>query len=101
MTRPAGHGDARSFDPDATVALPIAPGGSMNAPTVALPTRGGAGATTPPPARPPPPAAPAGDAGSVARNSAMMAVGSPVSRITGFLRTAVLAAAIGGKLVAD
>ncbi|WP_117214529.1 murein biosynthesis integral membrane protein MurJ [Allorhizocola rhizosphaerae] len=39
--------------------------------------------------------------GGAARNSAIMAAGSLVSRITGFLRTAVLAAALGGGLVAN
>ncbi|WP_203904236.1 murein biosynthesis integral membrane protein MurJ [Virgisporangium aliadipatigenens] len=38
---------------------------------------------------------------SVARNSAVMAVGSLVSRASGFLRTAAIAAAIGGAAVAD
>jgi putative peptidoglycan lipid II flippase len=38
---------------------------------------------------------------SLARNSAVMAAGSIVSRITGFLRTAVISAALGAKLVAD
>jgi putative peptidoglycan lipid II flippase len=41
------------------------------------------------------------DGASVARNSAMMAVLSIVSRATGLLRTAVLGAAIGAGLVAD
>jgi putative peptidoglycan lipid II flippase len=36
-----------------------------------------------------------------ARNSALMAIGSLVSRGTGFLRTAVMAAALGGFLVGD
>lgn len=38
---------------------------------------------------------------SLARNSAIMAAGSIVSRVTGFLRTAVLAAALGAHFVAD
>jgi putative peptidoglycan lipid II flippase len=38
---------------------------------------------------------------SAASNSAVMAIGSLVSRLTGFLRTAVLAAALGGSLVGD
>jgi putative peptidoglycan lipid II flippase len=37
----------------------------------------------------------------VARNSAIMALGSIVSRATGFMRTAAIGAAIGAKLVAD
>jgi putative peptidoglycan lipid II flippase len=39
--------------------------------------------------------------GSAARHSAVMAVGSLVSRGTGFLRTVVLAAALGGGLVGN
>ncbi|HEX6684010.1 MAG TPA: murein biosynthesis integral membrane protein MurJ [Candidatus Limnocylindrales bacterium] len=41
------------------------------------------------------------ETGSAARNSAVMAAGSLVSRITGFLRTAVMAAALGGSLVGN
>lgn len=39
--------------------------------------------------------------GSVLKHSAVMAAGSLVSRFTGFLRTAVIAAALGGALVGD
>lgn len=39
--------------------------------------------------------------GSVVRNSAMMAVGTIVSRLTGFGRSAVIAAAIGGAAVGN
>ncbi|GIJ47852.1 lipid II flippase MurJ [Virgisporangium aliadipatigenens] len=39
--------------------------------------------------------------GSAARNSVVMAVGSLVSRGTGFLRTVILAAAIGGGAIND
>jgi hypothetical protein len=38
---------------------------------------------------------------SLAKNSATMAVFSIVSRVTGFVRTAIIGAAIGGALVAD
>lgn len=41
------------------------------------------------------------EGGSAAKNSAIMAVGSLVSRLTGFLRTAVIAAALGSNLVGD
>lgn len=41
------------------------------------------------------------ESGSAARNSAVMAAGSLVSRVTGFLRTAVMAAALGGSLVGN
>lgn len=40
-------------------------------------------------------------AGSLLRHSAVMAAGSLVSRLTGFLRTAVIAAALGSTLVGD
>ncbi|HZM80695.1 MAG TPA: murein biosynthesis integral membrane protein MurJ [Candidatus Limnocylindrales bacterium] len=51
---------------------------------------------------PAPPAPPTKEGtGSAARNSAVMAAGSLVSRITGFLRTAVMAAALGGSLVGN
>ncbi|HET8660066.1 MAG TPA: murein biosynthesis integral membrane protein MurJ [Micromonosporaceae bacterium] len=40
-------------------------------------------------------------AGSLLRHSAVMAAGSLVSRLTGFLRTAVVAAALGSTLVGD
>ncbi|MFC0532913.1 murein biosynthesis integral membrane protein MurJ [Phytohabitans kaempferiae] len=39
--------------------------------------------------------------GSAANNSAIMAIGSLVSRGTGFLRTVILAAAIGGGVIND
>ncbi len=55
-----------------------------------------------PPGNPPPPAAePAGEKDSAAGNSAVMAVGSLVSRLTGFLRTAAIAAALGAGFLGD
>jgi putative peptidoglycan lipid II flippase len=45
--------------------------------------------------------APATESRSVARNSAVMAAGSIVSRLTGFLRAAAISAALGAGLVAD
>jgi putative peptidoglycan lipid II flippase len=42
-----------------------------------------------------------GAAASVARNSAIMALGSIVSRLTGFLRVAVLGAAVGAGVIGD
>ncbi|MEV6523439.1 lipid II flippase MurJ [Longispora sp. NPDC051575] len=41
------------------------------------------------------------DAGGIARKSAGMAVGALVSRLTGFVRTAIIGAAIGAGLVGD
>jgi putative peptidoglycan lipid II flippase len=41
------------------------------------------------------------DGGGAAGNSAIMAIGSLVSRGTGFIRTAIIAAALGGSLVGD
>ncbi|MEU3597288.1 murein biosynthesis integral membrane protein MurJ [Streptomyces sp. NPDC006798] len=43
----------------------------------------------------------AGQSGSVARSGALMAAGSLVSRLTGFARSAVIAAALGIGLTAD
>ncbi|MGW1762520.1 murein biosynthesis integral membrane protein MurJ [Streptomyces sp. NPDC002073] len=48
-----------------------------------------------PPVATPAPAKPAGRASSLLKSSALMAAGTIVSRITGFLRTLVIAAAIG------
>jgi putative peptidoglycan lipid II flippase len=46
-------------------------------------------------------APPVDDFGSAAGHSAVMAVGSIVSRLTGFLRTVIIAAALGSTLVGD
>jgi putative peptidoglycan lipid II flippase len=108
MTGRAEYGTPRSFDPDATVALPVvtpdAQRGLDSQPTMALPTvpaPGGAGPTGPG-GRGPGGGGPGGDGtGSVARNSATMAVGSIASRVTGFLRTATIGAAIGALAVSD
>lgn len=60
-----------------------------------------------PPAAPPPGTPPAPDAplpeesGSAAGHSAVMALGSLVSRLTGFLRTVIIAAALGSTLVGN
>ncbi|CAM4238058.1 hypothetical protein GCM10009799_03560 [Nocardiopsis rhodophaea] len=42
-----------------------------------------------------------GSSGGAMRSSMVMAIGTMVSRVTGFLRTIVLAAALGTKLLAD
>lgn len=59
----------------------------------------------PGPAEPPAPPEPGGEStgqeGGLLRSSAVMAVGTLASRITGFLRTAVLASALGTGLLAD
>jgi putative peptidoglycan lipid II flippase len=93
---------AATGDPDATLVMPAIVDYS------AQPVIGAR-----PPAYPAPPSATSGAAapqpavsdelegGSVAGNSAVMAIGSLVSRLTGFVRTAVLAAALGGSYVGD
>jgi putative peptidoglycan lipid II flippase len=94
-----GAGTPR-YDPDATVLLPVVPADA----TVVLPVYQPNAPYPPsgPPGGPPPPGGDAEDDGrSVARNSAAMAVGSIVSRITGFLRSAVLAAALGAAAVSN
>ncbi|HLU33533.1 MAG TPA: murein biosynthesis integral membrane protein MurJ [Natronosporangium sp.] len=69
-----------------------------------------AAAESGPPATPPEAASAAGaapgappddDLGSAAGHSAVMALGSLVSRLTGFLRTVIIAAALGSTLVGD
>jgi putative peptidoglycan lipid II flippase len=83
---------AESIDNATTLVFtPVTPPPSDEV-TQEIPLRADAGATAS--------AAPAQEK-SVARNSALMAVGSLVSRASGFLRTAAIAAAIGGAAVAD
>src|SRR6266511_2873739 len=86
----------RYADEDPTAVLPPVPPGPA--------------APSGPPVAAPPPAPRAAPAetlaapditGSVARNSAIMALGSMVSRVTGFLRTAALGAALGAAAVSD
>jgi putative peptidoglycan lipid II flippase len=84
------------YDPDQTVALPVVPADA----TAVLPVYQPDGPTVPQ-SGPPRGQAPEDDTGSVARHSAVMAVGSIVSRVTGFLRTAVLAAALGAEVVSN
>jgi len=91
MTWTGGPGEPGRYDPDATVLLPAQAGGPGEV-TEVLPAAGPATAPVP---------EPNDGAGSVARNSMVMAAGSVVSRVTGFLRTAVLGAAVGAGLVFD
>src|SRR5262249_8889374 len=98
MTGRPEYGDPRAFDPDATVALPVIPpahasGYDADA-TVLLPTVPGGRA----PSRPP---APDEATGPAARASAVMAVGSIVSGVAGFLVPATIGAAIGSAAVSD
>ncbi|GAA5180738.1 murein biosynthesis integral membrane protein MurJ [Rugosimonospora acidiphila] len=98
MSWPAG---TPRYDPDATVLLPVVPADA----TVVLPVYqpdgsappGGMGQQTVPDRGPEP------DEGgrSVARNSAIMAAGSILSRLTGLVRTAVFAAALGAFAVSN
>lgn len=74
-----------------TVLLPVV-GPALSEPATAPTVQGAA----PPTAVPPP-----DSTGSVARNSGAMAIGSLVSRGTGFVRAAAIAAAIGGGFVGD
>jgi putative peptidoglycan lipid II flippase len=113
---------AHRFDPDATILLPqvtvTAAETTMELPVVidfTSSTEAAAPASPPVPGiRPggvPAPATAAGretiggeaaDSGAgVARHGAIMAAGSVVSRLTGFIRTVVIGAAIGAALVSD
>src|SRR5690606_1395240 len=67
--------------------------------TPAGPAAGQRGAPPPPPARPE--SAEESGGASVARNSTVMALGSIISRVTGFIRTAAIGAAIGAAAVGD
>jgi putative peptidoglycan lipid II flippase len=90
MTAPGG-GSGRPHDLDATVVIPAA-GEPDPESTAVLPT-----VTAESDARPPVGA----PTGGLARNSAVMAMGSVVSRITGFVRTAAIGAAIGVVAIGD
>ncbi len=110
--RPPGEGRlyGRRRDPDATVIMPavdpdmtmvlplVQPGMSVAPPTEQLPPPGpgvaGPGGAAPGGAGPVRPAE-EGTA-SLTRNSAVMAVGSLVSRLTGFVRAVAVGAALGG-----
>jgi putative peptidoglycan lipid II flippase len=84
---------AATGDPDATLII---------SPIVVDPAQPVSGGTPAYPAPSPPlDATPEPEGGSAAGNSAIMAIGSLVSRLTGFLRTAVIAAALGGSVVGD
>jgi len=105
MSGPGDRPAASAGDLDDTVVLPTVRPGPAAADAGAAVVEGGAGSIPAPPATPVPPASAAagldGGARSVARNSAIMAAGSIVSRATGFLRAAAIGAAIGAGLVAD
>ncbi|WP_274560535.1 murein biosynthesis integral membrane protein MurJ [Streptomyces spiramyceticus] len=58
-------------------------------------------AAAPEPAPAPPPKKPAGRAASVLKSSALMAAGTLVSRLTGFVRSLVITAALGAALLGD
>ncbi|WP_326550708.1 murein biosynthesis integral membrane protein MurJ [Micromonospora sp. NBC_01813] len=87
----AGHGP----DPDGATQISVSPGGQPLVEATAPPVE--------PPAATPglPDDADQPEGSSAATNSAVMALGSLVSRGTGFLRTLVLAAALGGALVGN
>jgi putative peptidoglycan lipid II flippase len=88
MTGPGGPA-GRPQDLDATVVIPAAVEADADA-TAVLPAVVAGSTPTLPPAAPTEPAE-----GGLARNSAVMALGSVVSRVTGFARTAAIGAAIG------
>jgi putative peptidoglycan lipid II flippase len=80
-----------------TVALPIVPPAQPELSTAPVVES----EAPPPPARPPMPEEIDDSTGAVARNSGAMAIGSLVSRATGFVRVAVIGAAAGGATVGD
>lgn len=97
-------------DPDGATMISVGPGGQplveSSAPPAEPPTvlAGAAGPGGPPGGPDGPGSGAEADphgTGSAASNSAVMALGSLVSRGTGFLRTLVLTAALGGALVGN
>ena len=111
MTGSGGWAQGRAHDPDDTVTMPAVTAGAHDVtdvlPVVSLePGRsigysydvGGVTAEHPViPVRPPTEEARA----SVARHGAVMATGSIISRVTGFLRTAAIGAAIGAYAIGN
>jgi putative peptidoglycan lipid II flippase len=100
------------FDPDATAVLPAVTAGSgppyaPSAPGYPAPVAQGGGPVAPggPGQHGGPGAEPTGGGGgrvaSVLQNSAVMAVFSLISRVTGFLRATIIAAALGSSLIGD
>ena len=87
MTAPGAATAPQAGPPDPPSAEPTAPAPAAGSVAPADVKPAGPGDTEP--------------AGSVARNSATMALGSLVSRATGFLRTTAIGAAIGAVAVGD
>ncbi|MFF2021900.1 murein biosynthesis integral membrane protein MurJ [Streptomyces sp. NPDC058171] len=80
-----------------------APGAAYAAPVPPAPPVAPVPAPTPEPAAPAPAPAPArkGRGSSVLKSSALMASGTIVSRLTGFVRTVVITAALGAAFLGD
>src|SRR5689334_21310789 len=102
-----GPGDRARWNNEPTVPMHAVGGDLGSRPTVALPIvppaqpELGTAPVVESESPPPPPEDVDDSTGSVARNSGAMAIGSLVSRATGFLRVAVIGAAAGGATVGD
>ncbi|MFE6686785.1 murein biosynthesis integral membrane protein MurJ [Streptomyces sp. NPDC057743] len=94
--RPDGRGRAPDPLPDDTLPLRLS---APRTPAAVLPGDGERHA--PPPRAQAEPEPKGGGAARLAKSSALMAAGTIVSRITGFLRTLVMAAAIGVSTLSD
>jgi putative peptidoglycan lipid II flippase len=97
---PRSYGDGLYGRPlgEETIAGPVAPP-SAGVPLLdqeALPFQ-----EMPAPAQTPEPEPASGGGGGLLRSSAIMAVGTLASRVTGFMRTVLLAAALGGHALAN
>ncbi|MBT3162559.1 murein biosynthesis integral membrane protein MurJ [Streptomyces sp. Vc74B-19] len=96
---PPAHPGQPAGDPQQYAAAPV--------PGPASPTPGHYGGATPPPAAEPPAPEPApapkkgGRAGGLLKSSAVMAAGTMVSRLTGFIRSALIVSALGLGLLGD
>lgn len=111
--RPASSADATGYLPpvDATVEQPRLrnaadyPGGFDDThPLPPIRSDSTGGPPNDPPGRPSPATEPSGEAdggASVAKHSTVMAMGSIISRLTGFIRTAAIGAAIGAAAVGN
>ncbi|GAA2476114.1 murein biosynthesis integral membrane protein MurJ [Streptomyces thermolineatus] len=100
---------ARGLQPEPEPVAPAGPVGRQSAgghsssepAPGAAPTAASAPAAAPAPAAAAAPGKSGGRAGGILKSSALMAAGSLVSRITGFVRTVVITAAIGVSILGD
>ncbi|WP_230195233.1 murein biosynthesis integral membrane protein MurJ [Streptomyces sp. NBC_00080] len=110
LFRDQQQGGARSAEPPSVPGPAHAPGGQGAAPAYQAPVAASSAVdqtmnltATPaaPPAAPAPAAKKGGRAGGLLKSSAVMAAGTMVSRLTGFVRSALIVSALGVGLLGD